>query len=157
MDCNTTSGVLKSNRRPVQATGQHDGEKLQVFVLLQHEASLEYLKNPFQVSYCMLFAYVPILYKFINFTIQNGERVVHVANDVGRSSRNSEVHELVVPRGQVYFESESLSKFMSNRVSSYIATCMHARTNNSTDCSRMYYHRRSIEAATKLVNARTIV
>ena len=67
------------------------------------------------------------------------------------------MHELVVPRGQVYFESESLSKFMSNMVSSYIATCMHARTNNSTDCSRMHYHRGSIEAATKLVNARTIV
>ena len=68
MDCNTTSGVLKSNRRPVQATGQHDGEKLQVFVLLQHEASLEYLNNPFQVSYCMLFAYVSI-YTYINLLI----------------------------------------------------------------------------------------
>ena len=114
-------GVLKSSGRPVQATGQHDGEKLQVLVLSQREASLEYFNNLFQVNYCMLFCAFRC---FLNlFTMQTRERVVPVADEVGRSSRNSRV-ELVVPRGQVYFESEeSLSKFMSNMVS--IATRMH--------------------------------
>ena len=116
-------GVLKSSGRPVQATGQHDGEKLQVLVLSQREASLECFNNLFQVNYRMLFLRIYIRCFLNLFTMQTRERVVPVADEVGRSSRNSRV-ELAVPRGQVYFESEeSLSKFMSNMVS--IATRMH--------------------------------
>ena len=119
---NTTPGVLKSSGRPVQATRQHDGEKLQVLVLPRREANLECFNNLFQVSYCVLFARLDTFSIYI-FTMQS-RGVVRVADNVGRSSRNSRV-ELVVPRGQVYFESEeSLSKLMSITVS--IATCWHA-------------------------------
>ena len=113
--------VVKSNGRPIQATGhgQHDGEKLQVLVLSQGRAYLVCLNNMFQVCYCVLLR-VPLVYFLHLFTMQNGERVVRVVGNVG-SSMSSRV-ELVVLRGQVYFQSEeSLSKFMSNTaVMSYL-------------------------------------
>ena len=102
--------VVKSNGKPVQATGQHDGEKLQVLVLSQGGTYLVCLNNMFQVC---VFLRVSIVYFLHLFTMQNGERVVRVVGNVG-SSMSSRV-ELVVLRGQVYFQSEeSLSKFMSN-------------------------------------------
>ena len=110
---NTTPGVLKSNGEPVQETGQHDGEKLQVLVLPQREANLECFNNLFQVSYCMLFC--AFQYFIDLFMMQSRKGVIRVADDNVGSSRV----ELVVPRGQMYFGSEeSLSKFMSNTVSS---------------------------------------
>ena len=103
--------VVKSNGKPVQATGQH-GEKLQALVISQGGTYLACLNNMFQVCYCVLLR-VPIVYFLHLFTMQNGERVVRVVGNVG-SSMSSRV-ELVVLRGQVYFQSEeSLSKFMSN-------------------------------------------
>ena len=76
-------------------------------------------------KYCMVLR-VPIYFLDL-FTMQTRERVVCVADDVG-SSRNSRV-ELVVPRGQVYFESEeSLSKFYTSNM---VSISLHARTNRS--------------------------
>ena len=115
-------GVLKSNGRPVQASGQHDGEKL--LVLSQRGAYLVCLNKLFQVSTAWFCAFQ---YFLDLFTLQTRERVVCVADDVG-SSRNSRV-ELVVPRGQVYFESEeSLSKFYTSNM---VSISLHARTNRS--------------------------
>ena len=145
-------GVLNSNGRPVQESGQHDGEnELQVLVLSQRGAYLVCLKKLFQVCYCICIDLrVPILFDL--FTTQTRERVIRVADDVG-SSTNSSI-ELVVSRGQVYFESEeSLSKFMSNTVS----ISLHARTNSCINCACMHCYRRAIEAVTKPVNARTVV
>ena len=115
-------GVLKPNGGPVQATGQHDEEKL--LVLSQRGAYLVCLNKLFQVSTAWFCAFQ---YFFDLFTMQNRERVVCVADDVGLS-RNSRV-ELVVPHGQVYFESEeSLSKFYTSNM---VSISLHARTNRS--------------------------
>ena len=93
------------------------------------------------------------------FTMQNGERVVRVVGNVG-SSMSSRV-ELVVLRGQVYFQSEeSLSKFMSNTaVMSYLPVPRIVLGANSCVCMHALFvtHRRTNEAASKLVNVRTIV
>ena len=85
--------------------------------------------------------------------MQTKERVVRVADDVG-SSRNSRV-ELVVPRGQVYFESEeSLSKFYTSNM---VSISLHESIVALTAHACMHCYRRAIEAATKPVNARTVV
>ena len=139
-------GVLKPNGGPVQETGQHDGEKLLVFS--QRGAYLVCLNKLFKN--CMVCA---LNSNTFSFTTQTRERVVRVSDDVG-SSRNSRV-ELVVPRGQVYFESEeSLSKFYTSNM---VSIPLHARTNSCIDCACMHCYRRAIEGATKPVNARTVV
>ena len=78
------------------------------------------------------------------FTMQNGERVVRVVGNVG-SSMSSRV-ELVVLRGQVYFQSEeSLSKFMSNTaVMSYLPVPLYMGANSCITCVCMNAYTRCL-------------
>ena len=99
------------------------------------------------IKYCMVCA---LNSNTFSFTTQTRERVVRVSDDVG-----SPRVELVVPRGQVYFESEeSLSKFYTSNM---VSIPLHARTNSCINCACMHCYRRAIERATKPVNARTVV